>query len=281
MELKEMHEMRINDMEQQQSLYSMYDSKHIPTLYFGRGNAKLSKRTIHFGLPTGYTCTKYAKECLTFSDRSTGKITDSKTCEFRCWSASQEAYSPQLRAQRWNNYEALKGLSYDDMVYVISWNLMNETSEYYNDHEQMPIVRINVSGEFFSNEYFLAWTEVANKLKDYVEFFYAYTKAIPLWIKYQDLVPTNLKLRASYGGKFDHLIEEHNLPYAKVLFDETTELEIDHDDTKSRDPDNYHAVGLLLHGTQPKQSDASKAVQKLKSKGFSGYGSNRKQGDKR
>ena len=276
-----MRAMRRTPVEQHKSMYSVYDSKHIPTLHFGIGNAKLSRRTIHFGLPTGFTCSKWANECLSFANRETGKITDAKSACFRCWSASQESYAPALRKNRWSNYDALKNLTLDDMSLVISTNLMRVASEYYEDYEQLPIVRINVSGEFFSEAYFLAWLNVVNKMSEYVELFYAYTKALPLWVKHKSLIPNKLKLRASYGGKYDHLIEAHSLPYAKVLFDETETIPIDHDDKLSRDPDNYHAVGLLLHGTQPKQSDASKAVQKLKSKGFSGYGSNRKQGDKR
>lgn len=271
-----MSKMQRNTMEQQSALYKLYDTKHIPTLYFGQGNAKLSNRTLHFGLPTGWTCSKWAKECLSFSDRTTGCITDAKTCSFRCWSASQEAYSPSVRKKRWENYDRLKDLSFDDMAYVISFNLMREASAYYEQHEQLPIVRINVSGEFFSEDYFLAWLSVVKCMSNSVELFYAYTKALPLWIKHKKDIPTKLKLRASYGGKYDQLIKQHNLPSAKVLFDTESSIPIDHDDTLSRDPDNYHEVGLLLHGTQPKQSDASKAVQKLKSKGFSGYSSNRK-----
>ena len=275
MEVKAMPSMQSSNLGEQ-SLYSVYDSKYIPTLHFGRGNAKLSQRTIHFGLPTGYTCSAWAKECLTFANRETGKIVDAKSACFRCWSASQEAYSPQLRAKRWSNYETLKNLSKDDMAHAISVNLYKEVSEYYENHEQLPIVRINVSGEFFSEDYFLAWLSVVNRMQNYVDLFYAYTKALPLWIKHKENIPTNLKLRASYGGKYDHLIKEHNLPNAVVLFEDKADIQIDHDDTKSRDPDNYHEVGLLLHGTQPKQSDASKAVQKLKSQGFSGYSQNRK-----
>lgn len=276
MESKQMSHMQRNNMEKQSALYKLYDTKHIPILHFGKGNAKLSKRTLHFGLPTGWTCAKWAKECLSFADRTKGCITDANTCSFRCWSASQEAYSPSVRKNRWHNYDSIKDLCFDDMVYVISNNLMREATDYYNDHEQLPIVRINVSGEFFSEDYFLAWLSVVKCMSDYVELFYAYTKALPLWVKHKSAIPSKLNLRASYGGKYDHLIEQHKLPYAKVLFEENDSLPVDHDDTKSRDTNNYHGVGLLLHGTQPKQSDASKAVQKLKSKGFSGYGQNRK-----
>lgn len=48
------------------------------------------------------------------------------------------------------------------------------------------------------------------------------------------LVPPNMELQASYGGKWDGMIEEHGLKYAKVVWSpgeaELLGLEIDTDD---------------------------------------------------
>jgi len=71
----------------------------------------------------------------------------------------------------------------------------------------------------------------------------------------------------SYGGKFDDKIPQKGLRSAKVILDpieaEVMGLEVDHDDSNA-----YNAEGkdfaLLIHGQQPKGSDASKAIKALK-----------------
>ena len=88
-----------------------------------------------------------------------------------------------------------------------------------------------------------------------------------------DCIPSNFALTASYGGKHDELIVEHGLKYAEVVYSEeqadAMAFEIDHDD--------YHAAfgkesfALLIHGTQPKGSEASKALSKLRKQGKGGY----------
>ena len=47
-----------------------------------------------FNLPSGFSCPG-ANECLSKSDQRTGKITDGKDTKYRCFSASDEARSPQ------------------------------------------------------------------------------------------------------------------------------------------------------------------------------------------
>ena len=76
----------------------------------------------------------------------------------------------------------------------------------------------------------------------------------------------NLILTASRGGHFDSKIEENAFKCAEVVFSEQEAtdkgLEIDHDD--------WHAAfgkesfALLLHGVQPKGSEASKALSEIK-----------------
>lgn len=70
---------------------------------------------------------------------------------------------------------------------------------------------------------------------------------------------------ASYGGKFDSLIERHNLRYCKVVnsVEAAGDLPLDDDDTHA-----YTYTGnfaLLLHGTQPAGSQAAKDWHKIKS----------------
>ena len=78
-------------------------------LKFGKGNAKLGKKVYTFSLPSGYTCPA-ALECLSKSDRITGKIKDGPQTKFRCFSASQEALFLNVYDIRRSNYESIKSM---------------------------------------------------------------------------------------------------------------------------------------------------------------------------
>ena len=64
--------------------------------------------------------------------------------------------------------------------------------------------RIHVGGDFFNENYFKAWMNVAKSNKDKI--FYAYTKSIPILIKYKDIVPDNFIITCSYGSYNDKII---------------------------------------------------------------------------
>jgi hypothetical protein len=141
--------------------------------------------------------------------------------------------------------------------------------------ESMPtkatIIRIHVGGDFFNQSYFNAWVKTAENNPDML--FYAYTKALPFWVARIDEIPANLKLNASRGGLRDDLIETHNLKEAVVVYSEQQAeemgLEIDHDDTHAYKQSGSFA--LLIHGSQPKGSEASEALKELKKNGWTGY----------
>jgi len=206
-----------------------------------------------FSLPAGYSCPA-ALECLSKANRITGKVTDGKFAQYRCYAASDEAYSPQARALRWDNFEQLRRLDTNQMA-----NLLIEALPANAD-----IVRVHVSGDFFNESYFMAWLEVARQKPDVT--FYAYTKSIDYWVNHIDSIPSNLKLNASYGGRHDKLIDEHNLKSVRVIYDPiqatVLSLEIDHDEQHAIEGKDSFA--LLLHGTQPKGSDAGKALKSLR-----------------
>ena len=102
-----------------------------------------------------------------------------------------------------------------------------------------------------------------------------------MWLENQTLVPSNLKLVASYGGRWDSLIEPNNLRSAKVVLTlaeaEMLSLAIDHDDSHAYA--GTESFALLLHGTQAKGSVAAKALSALRAEGFKGYSA--KEGVKR
>ncbi len=236
----------------------------IELLSFQKGNAKLGKKIYTFSIVSGYTC-PFAKDCLAKVDRITGKLTDGPDTQFRCFSASQEALFPAVRKSRWNNFEKiLNAIKNNTLVDLILKNIPKKAT----------IIRVHVAGDFFNQAYFNAWMQVARNRPDII--FYAYTKSIGFWINQLGNIPSNFKLNASYGGKQDNLIEQYNLKYAKVVFsvEQAGNLKIDHDDTSAYMRDESFC--LLIHNTQPKGSEASKALSKLRKLGIGGYGKQKK-----
>lgn len=239
-------------------------------LRFGHGNAKLDPNITTFSLPAGYTCPG-ARECLSRADRNTGRIRDGRHTLVRCYASSMEARRPSVRAARWHNLELLKACkSPGEMARLILASL----SPYAG------FVRVHDAGDFYSADYFDAWLEVARQRPRST--FYAYTKSLPFWVRRLSLVGTgrepgelpNFVLTASVGGTHDHLIDEHGLRSARVVFSpleaDALGLDVDHDDSHAMNhgPD----FALLLHGSQPKGSAAASAASELRRSGFTGYG---------
>ena len=232
------------------------------------GNGKLPKHILIFNLPAGHTC-PFAKECLSKAHPLTGKIVDGTHCRFRCFSASAESQHKTARNSRWHNFNLLFRKTTQEMADLIEASIPTKAR----------LVRVHESGDFFSQAYLDAWLEVARRKPDVV--FYAYTKAIPFWLNRLTKILSNFKLTASLGGTHDDLAEKHGLKTAYVAFSEAEAnirgLEIDHDDSLAYGT-NEKSFALLIHGTQPAGSEASKARALLRKEGgFSGY-SKKKQG---
>lgn len=230
-------------------------------LNFRIGNAKLNSKTVTFSLPAGWSC-PFAKECHSRANKTTGKIIDGKHCQFRCYAAAEERFTI-VRKSRWDNLNTIRRLKRDTAI----------ANAIHASLPDFPYVRPHTSGDFFSEAYFVAWLNVAANNPD--RLFYAYTKALPFLVKYQDSIPNNFKFTASFGGTHDHLIDEHGLRYAKVVFseDEAAELglPIDHDDSHARGDGNF---ALLLHGHQPKGTPAAQAWYKIM-RSVGGYSRNK------
>ena len=161
-------------------------------LKFGFENAKL-KGIWHFSLPSGWTCPA-ATICMTRADKTTGKISDGKDQEYRCYAAMDEARYPTVRKARWHNFDLLKNLTKDEMVELISDSLPAGL-------RRGGLLRVHIGGDFFKADYFQAWKEVAEKFPKIT--FYAYTKSIHIWEKFIKVIPDNFILTASVGGKFE------------------------------------------------------------------------------
>lgn len=237
-----------------------------PLLKFNLGgNAKLSKEIVTFSLPSGYSCPG-ASECLAKADRETGKIIDGKNQKFRCFSAVSET-RPAVRAQRWHNFVLLRKAKTRQAMYDLIVASFPRGAK---------IVRIHVGGDFFSQEYFAAWADVAKRFYHCV--FYAYTKSIHFVKAHKEPLPDNFRITLSKGGKFDNLIDEldnteedEGVQYgiAEVLGHpeeaEVKGLEVDHDDSHAIAGKKHFA--LLLHSMQPAGSEAAEKVKRMKKEG--------------
>lgn len=147
-----------------------------------------------FNLPTGWSCPS-AKECLVKVDKVTGEF-DNSSNAYRCYAASAERF-PAVRRHRWINFQIAQKMMLPPLP------------------KGAKAIRIHMAGDFFSQAYFDLWINYCYQHPS-VEF-WAYTKSLNYWVKRLKVIPHNLTLTASYGGKHDHLIIEHDLKYVWVF----------------------------------------------------------------
>ena len=254
----------------------------LETLQFSDANAKLTelynvpeleswlvdgRKVYSLDLLSGYSC-PFARDCLskavptgetTKAGNPRLKIKDGPYTKFRCFSASQEVLLPNVYKRRQHNFETLRHLHLNDMIHRLN----------QDKPKDLGILRFHVGGDFFNSDYFFAALNLAMINPD--KLFYAYTKSLLYWMKYKEWADKidNFILTASRGGYHDDLIEKHNLRESVVVFseDEAHErnLEIDHNDSHAAVPDwEFDDFALLIHGTQPKGTEAAEALKVLK-----------------
>jgi hypothetical protein len=236
-------------------------------LNFTKGNAKLGKQTLIFNLPAGKTCpgALFCKSFAVVDANGKRSIQDGEHTQFRCFAASSEVQYDAAFENRANNLR----LIVDALQDGTAADLINQGIQNHRTRNTK-LVRIHESGDFFSGAYLDAWIEVAHRNPDLK--FYCYSKSLQFFQGFN--LPANFYFTASYGGKWDHLIDAGLFKrYAKVFMTEgdanAAGLEVDHDDS--------HCFGdkpfaLLVHGTQPKGSLWGKAIRARRSNHqFSGY----------
>lgn len=252
-------------------------------LKFSPANAKLKHleplvggKVFSFSTLAGVSC-PYAKECeskAVLGDDNRLKIVDGPHTVFRCFSASQEVIFKKTYEQRKYNMDLLAtcGNKVDKLVELMQSSLPVKAK----------CIRLHVSGDFATYNYFLAWLEIARKNPNIL--FYAYTKSIPFWVKSINDIPENMVLTASRGGYRDDLIDKHNLRHVTVVHEleecklfvksrnknkmpkgsKYAGMTIDHSDEFACLPKHRNTNFLLLiHNIQPRGSDSSKAVEIL------------------
>ena len=222
------------------------------------------KRKVYsLDLLSGYSC-PFAEACFSkavVQPNGKRKIRDGHRTQFRCFSASQEVQYTNVYNLRKHNFDSLRKLSTGDMVELINSSLPANAG----------IVRIHVAGDFFNLDYMRAWYSVA--VANPNTLFYAYTKSLRYWQDINEMpILHNFVLTASYGGRDDWRIDEYDMRFAKVVYSEQEAhdlgLAIDHDDTHAAKPSlRNQSFALMLHGTQPKGSEAADALKLLKKNG--------------
>jgi hypothetical protein len=248
-------------------------------LHFSKANSKLAKLAkvdalkkwtrgktssiYSFDLLAGHSC-PFAKDCRSKAvelPNGKRKVVDGEQTIFRCYAASQEARLSNVYNVRKRNYDTMVQLCRDRNITA------DMIADVICDH--LPfcgLVRIHSSGDFFNWKYFSAWVIVACRNPNIR--FYFYTKAWKYVIKWKSIygeLPANVSAVASRGGTCDSLIND-STPEAVVVYSKEEAkrlgLEIDSDDS-------HAAIGgqkfaLLIHGTQPKGSEAQRALVALK-----------------
>tara|TARA_R110002110_G_scaffold23125_4_gene88675 strand:+ start:358 stop:1143 length:786 start_codon:yes stop_codon:yes gene_type:complete len=229
-------------------------------LDFGRFTAKVYS----LDLLSGHSC-PFAEKChskaVEFVNAKTNKVSrkvvDGEKTEHRCYSASQEAQYTGVYNRRKHNFDMLKECTTSaEMLNLFRDSMPRDAG----------IVRQHVGGDFFNSLYFRAWLDFA--AENPKTLFYAYTKSLNYWIDNIELVNAlpNVRLTASRGGRLDSMIEEHNLRESVVVLSEVEAhemgLELDYDDSHAALKGGSFA--LLIHGTQPANSEAAKALVKIK-----------------
>jgi len=228
---------------------------------------KNNRKVYSLDLLSGYSCPG-AKHCLSRAVVGVnGKrhVLDGKHCQYRCFSASQEAFYTNLYNLRKHNLESLRKYSTPGPMFSLIIKSIPKNAG---------IVRLHVGGEIFNRSYLSALMRIACHRTDLL--FYAYTKSLHL-LKRVDFIDSangillpNFLITASLGGKYDSLVEKLKLRYSRVIFSksEANGLPIDHNDSHAATTGSSFCT--LLHGIQPAGSQSLVALRKLNGKGSYG-----------
>ena len=158
--------------------------------HWSRNNSKLRKDgIISWGLPAyksreGKLVCPMAFSCIAGCFARSGHYIFGKT------PAAREHNLTYLLSDRKNNYKNFVQLAKEDIL---------------SFPKSRRFIRIHDSGDFMSEKYFLAWVQIVNELPAYT--FYGYTKMVSIINEHRHIIPENMRITCSIGGKQDHLID--------------------------------------------------------------------------
>jgi len=235
---------------------------------FSKANSKLSKlykvralarflkngrKVYSLDLLAGVSCpgANICKSHVVETANGVRYVVDGKGTIIRCFSASQEALRKNVFNLRKRNYSAVRGKSREEILSILTESLPVDAG----------IIRAHVSGDFFSQAYFLAWCDLAKMRPDIL--IYAYTKSLRIVLANVDAIPDNLRLTLSAGGVYDKLIPQlPQYPVATIVYSaqHARELGLPIDSDDSHAALCRESFALIVHGTQPAGSEAARAV---------------------
>lgn len=244
-------------------------------LGFSKNNAKLEWP--YFSLPAGYTC-PFATVCKNFPAKWEGPIKGGKfkrpaswdknikpgpKAEIMCYAARAQGQYPGANVQAFKNLDLLKKMKTKEKMA----NLIIKSMEYHG-LANTDILRIHEAGDFFSQDYLDAWIEVAKKMPQTL--FYAYTVSLPYYMARKNSLPKNFKIIASMDKNNEQFILDNGLRYSRVVGSEEEARElglpIDVDDSIAWGSDDNFA--LVIHGSQPKGSEAAETLKQNRKSGL-------------
>ena len=200
-------------------------------VYFARNNKKLvpNKNTkfLIWSLPAIETCPFACEACI-----------------YWCYAVKSEKAYPDALPCRQRNYKASQK---SDFVEIATTYIRNAAKQRgYKDAKRI-VVRIHESGDFYSQEYYNKWIEIAENCADIKNVvFMAYTKSVP-FVKNGKDIPANMVVRFSLwndtpdrngnmleGSKAEHVTMAAglNLPIYSAVETFTTETKREKCDCK-------------------------------------------------
>lgn len=204
------------------------------------GNRKLLKtskgkyRVVGFGIPADHNFTHKGEKHNT--------CPAALACKAVCY-AKQGTYrfSNVIEAREYNLKLSLRK-RFVDMVIA---DLRDLTVKSKTRRKPYNVVRLHDSGDFYSQAYLDAWSQIAATFPDVI--FYAYTKSLHLSFAN---VPSNLRITRSQGGRHDRLINL-GLPHSRIFSSHDARIASDYIDGNLSDIPAIEGVvniGLVYHG---------------------------------
>lgn len=197
------------------------------------GNTKLVKTSggsyniLSYGLPADYDVVLMGQRFNT--------CPSALACRGVCYAKQGRYMMPNVRNARINNLRA-----------SVLPGFVNNMIEDIKRRRSYNTVRIHDSGDFFSQEYYNKWCDIARALPGHI--FYAYTKSLDLdlWSN----KPDNLHIIQSLGGRNDSLVDLSR-PHSRIFSSHDALVAagyVNGSDTDLPAIEGIVKVGLIYHG---------------------------------
>jgi hypothetical protein len=229
-------------------------------LRFSYGNDKLEnlarmlKLKLHqvagFGLLAGVTCPS-ADLCKARSLVVDNRRTLKKQGKYTCFMAALEVAFTNLYELHKANTIAVSRMPYEDIALHLNRAIY--------DNGDLRVMRVDTSGDFYTEKYYRAWIEVATTHRDIT--FFGYTKELGYLLDLLQRRMHNFHFVYSYGGTSDPIAAKWPwLPYSKVVLNEqhAEDLGLPVACPTPDSPDDYNYIinrksfALLAHSTTKK-----------------------------